>query len=97
MKKISTNVKETTVVAHNMKSYDGQFFLSHMVKMGLEPKLILNGSKLMLFSSKNLTFKDSLNFLPMPLSGMPKALNLGDQFKKGGSPTCSTDQRTGGI
>ena len=37
-----------TAVAHNSKSYNNYFFLSYLVQNGSVPKLVYNGSKIML-------------------------------------------------
>ena len=36
-----------TVVAHNAKSYDNYFLLDYVIKQGMVPELIYNGSKVM--------------------------------------------------
>ena len=72
-------------VAHNLRSFDGHFLLSYMIGHGLEPSdIIYSGSKIMFFTIKklNMKFIDSLNFLPMALSALPKAFGL-TTLKKG--------------
>ena len=74
------------VVAHNMKGYDGYFLLEYLVDQSLRPdKIIYNGSKIMYMTvERDLHIKviDSLNFLPMKLSALPKAFGL-HELKKG--------------
>ena len=80
-------------VAHNMKGYDGYFLLEYLIDQSMRPdKIIYNGSKIMYMTvERNLHIKyhikviDSLNFLPMKLSALPKALGL-EELKKGWFP-----------
>ena len=76
-------------IAHNMKGYDGYFLLEYLIDQSMRPdKIIYNGSKIMYMSvEKDLHIKviDSLNFLPMKLSALPKAFGL-KELKKGWFP-----------
>ncbi len=76
-------------VAHNMKGYDGYFLLEYLIDNAMRPdKIIYSGSKIMYMTvEKNLHIKiiDSLNFLPMKLSALPKAFGL-NELKKGWFP-----------
>ncbi|GLV33252.1 hypothetical protein CBL_08420 [Carabus blaptoides fortunei] len=49
----------------------------------MKPKLVMNGTKIMLMEIDNVRFIDSINFLPMLLSGLVKALDLPPTIKKG--------------
>ena len=77
------------VVAHNMKSYDGYFLLEYLIDQSMRPdKIIYSGSKIMYMTvERDLHIKviDSLNFLPMKLSKLPKAFGL-KELKKGWFP-----------
>jgi hypothetical protein len=77
------------VVAHNMKGYDGYFLLEYMIDNSMRPdKIIYSGSKILYMAlEKDLHIKviDSLNFLPMKLSALPKAFGL-NELKKGWFP-----------
>ena len=77
------------VVAHNMKGYNGYFFLEYLIDQSMRPdKIIYNGSKNMYMTvERNLHIKviDRLNFLPMELSALPKAFGL-EELKKGWFP-----------
>ena len=77
------------VVAHNMKGYDGYFLLEYLIDQSMRPdKIIYNGSKVMYMTvERNLHIKviNSLNFLPMKLSALPKAFGL-EELKKGWFP-----------
>jgi hypothetical protein len=77
------------VVAHNMKGYDGYFLLEYLIDNSIRPdKVIFSGSKIMYMTvERDLHIKviDSLNFLPMKLSTLPKAFGL-DELKKGWFP-----------
>ncbi len=77
------------VVAHKMKGYDGYFILEYLIDNSVRPdKIIYSGSKIMYMTvEKDLHIKimDSLNFLPMKLSALPKAFGL-NELKKGWFP-----------
>lgn len=79
--------KHYTAIAHNMKSFDGQFILKWMLDQGLQPAVIPNGSKLMSIEIQCLDLRiiDSFNFLPMGLSKMPSTFGL-TELKKGYFP-----------
>lgn len=74
----STRFKGYTMIAHNMKSFDGCFILQYMAENGIKPVPILSGLKIMALEVKglNIRFIDSLNFLPMPLASFEKAFGL---------------------
>jgi len=80
------NFSQTICIAHNSQSFDCQFVLKYMVeKLLLEPKLILNGTKIILMTIEKVKFVDSLNYLHMPLSALPKAFGL-PELEKGTFP-----------
>ena len=76
------------VVAHNLQSYDAYFVLQETYKEMLIPKLIMRDSKVlsMSFEQHDITFIDSLNFVPLPLSGFRKAFGLSTEMEKGDFP-----------
>lgn len=77
------------VMAHNGRSYDFQFILSHCVNNGIFPEIIYTGSKITTMKigeGVGLRFIDSLNFLPMALKKLPTALGLSQGLKKGEFP-----------
>jgi hypothetical protein len=67
-----------TVIAHNMRGFDGVLVLKHLLENGICPEIINNGQKIMTMTIKNcnLRFIDSFNFLPMGLAKLPKAFGL---------------------
>jgi hypothetical protein len=67
-----------TVVAHNMRGFDGVLVLKHLLQNGICPEIINNGQKIMTMTIKscNVRFIDSFNFLPMGLAKLPKAFGL---------------------
>ena len=78
--------QNSTVLAHNMKGYDGYFLLDYLVSQSIHPSaMIYNGSKIMFMQVSrglNIRILDSLNFLNMPLAGIPKSFGL-EELKKG--------------
>ena len=73
-----------TAIAHNGKSYDNYFLLSYLVENGSVPKLIYNGSKIMMLHLEkgyDIRVLDSANFVPMRLAALPKAFGLTEQAK----------------
>ena len=59
------------MTAHNFKGYDGYFVLQYMTKNGIKHNPIYTDPKIMTIkieSKLNMTFIDTLNFFPMPLS-----------------------------
>jgi hypothetical protein len=81
--------KDVTAIAHNAKAFDAHFILGYCVDNGIFPEIIFAGTKIMLMSINqgvNIRFIDSLNFLPMRLKNLPKALGLHGELKKGDFP-----------
>ena len=78
-----------TVLAHNMKGFDGYFLLEYLISNSIMPsKIIYAGSKIMHLQvdrGLNIKVSDSLNFLPMKLAALPKAFGL-EELKKGWFP-----------
>lgn len=73
-------------ISHNMKGYDGQFILSHLVNNSVEeitPTMI--GCKIIRIAYKNIIFIDSYSFLTMSLSKFPEAFGL-PEINKGFFP-----------
>lgn len=78
-----------TCIAHNAKAFDAHFILEYCLSNTIVPSIIYNGSKIMklhISNGLNITFIDSLNFLPMALKKLPKALDLGNDLRKGFFP-----------
>jgi hypothetical protein len=73
------------VIAHNARGFDGQFLLEWMQRKGFPPKSVLmRGLNIVTMDFLNMRLLDSLNFLPMALSALPKA--LGFDAAKGSFP-----------
>ncbi|KAL9977100.1 hypothetical protein ACROYT_G014471 [Oculina patagonica] len=66
------------VIAHNFRSFDGILLCEYFYKQCILPTLILNGAKIMSMDLEEaeIKFRDSLNFLPMPLKALPKTFGL---------------------
>jgi hypothetical protein len=60
------------VISHNSRGYDAQFLLKRFLELRWEPRLIMDGFKILSMVVENINFLDSLNFLPMTLKSMPK-------------------------
>ncbi|KAL5018344.1 hypothetical protein ScPMuIL_004066, partial [Solemya velum] len=77
------------VIAHNARSYDNYFILQCLVDQSVRPnKLFYSGSKIMYMQVEkdlHIKFLDSLCFLPMRLSELPKTFDL-REMKKGWFP-----------
>lgn len=69
-----------TMLAHNMKAFDGCFLMQYLGENGLKATPILAGRKIMSLEIKTLKIRviDSLNFLPMPLAALEEAWELQD-------------------
>ncbi|XP_029169631.1 uncharacterized protein LOC114939497 [Nylanderia fulva] len=72
-------------IAHNAKAFDVQFILKYIVenRVNLAPKVILNGTKIVVLTVGHTKFIDSVNYMPMQLSDLPKAFGLKDTSGKG--------------
>ena len=78
--------KGITGIAHNLKGYDGQFILNHIIKVGLKtPKLIMNGNNIMKLEFNGVRLIDSFNFMNFGLAKFPATFGL-QEMKKGYFP-----------
>jgi hypothetical protein len=68
-----------TIIAHNMRGYDGVFILKQLINNSICPQVIVKGQKIMSMTVPGfgLRFIDSFNFLPMGLAKLPGAFGLG--------------------
>jgi hypothetical protein len=86
----SQKFEGSTILAHNMRAYDGCFLLQYLIRKNVKPeRMIVNGTKLLTWYVPKFKIRiiDSLNFLPMSLGEMPKAFGLNlSTFKKGHFP-----------
>lgn len=78
----------TFVIAHNAGGFDAQFILRYLIeeKKTQLPSLIMNGTKIITMRVGNTIFLDSLHYLHMPLSKLPKAFGLTGGITKGTFP-----------
>ena len=75
-------------VAHNARAYDSYFIYHYIVSNGMKPSIIFRGAKIInlhIQNRLNIRFLDSLNYLSMPLSQLPKSFGL-RELKKGFFP-----------
>lgn len=84
----SKNFFGYTIIAHNMRAFDGCFLLQFMAENNLKPTPIFSGQKIttMLIPDLKIRILDSLNFLPMPLAQFPKAFGFENESVKGFFP-----------
>jgi hypothetical protein len=68
--------KRVIAIAHNAKGFDAHFILDRVIFLKWDPKLILNGLKIICMTVQHLTFLDSISFLPMALRKLPEAFGL---------------------
>ena len=71
--------KHSVVTAHNLKSYDGYFLMDYLIMNSIKHDTIFSGSKIMninIQSGLDMKVVDSLNFMPMALSKLPKTFGL---------------------
>lgn len=82
--------RKAVFLAHNSKGFDGHILVNAMLSLGIKPELVLQGSKLILFTDPDfqLRFIDSASFLPFTLASLPKYLGFTDS-SKGFFPTGS--------
>ena len=83
------------VIAHNFKGYDSYPILKHLNQQAIPYDVIYNGAKCMTLTTKTkerrkqfaieITFIDSLNFIPMALAKFPKTFGQ-DELCKGYFP-----------
>lgn len=75
-----------TVLAHNMKGFDGCFLLRYLLKHNFKVSVIANGLKLTSIhvASLNMRLIDSLNFFQMPLAGLVEAMGLENDVQSKG-------------
>lgn len=82
----SKHCRDSILIAHHAKSFDLYPVLEVLIdRHSIRPsKIIYNGSKIMymhIAQKLNLTFVDSLNFLPMKLAKIPEAFGLQELCK----------------
>ena len=79
--------REWICLAHNFSGYDSYFIVEELYKQAIQPRQIVNGSKLIAvyLPGDKVKFIDSLSFFPMALSNFPKTFGL-TELKKGFFP-----------
>ncbi|XP_020297865.1 uncharacterized protein LOC109862281 [Pseudomyrmex gracilis] len=80
--------KQIICIAHNAKAFDAQFILRYIAekRVELDPRVILNGTKIIVLTVERTKFIDNINYMPMRLSALPKAFGLRDSVEKGYFP-----------
>ena len=85
----SKHFKNIICIAHNAKAFDAQFILKYLVEespITEKPRVIMNGTKIIVMTVGRTKFIDSVNYMPMRLSDLPKAFGLRDTADKGVFP-----------
>ena len=77
-----------TIIAHNFRSFDGQFILRHMMKNNMKVQVIKRGTQLLEIEYARMKMKsrDTLNFCALRLDQFPKSVGLRDIAAKGSFP-----------
>ena len=68
--------RDVITIAHNAYAYDAYFLYNYLLQQSIIPNIIFKGSKIMychVSSALNIQLLDSLNFLNMSLSQLPKS------------------------
>ncbi|XP_020297690.1 LOW QUALITY PROTEIN: uncharacterized protein LOC109862147 [Pseudomyrmex gracilis] len=80
--------KQIICIAHNAKAFDAQFILRYITekRVDLDPRVILNGTKIVVLPAGRPKFINSINYMPMRLSALPKAFGLRGGVEKGYFP-----------
>ena len=74
--------RQVIVIFHNFKGYDGMFVLKYLYDTHREvTNQVTIGTKILSLSNGSLTFKDSLCFLPFPLSAFPTTFGITELCK----------------
>ena len=78
---------EATVLCHNFQGYDSYPILQFLYQNAVVPTIVPNGAKIMCLTIPHCKIKiiDSINFLPMALSKLPKTFGF-NELKKGFFP-----------
>ena len=78
--------RKVICIFHNFKGYDGMFVLQYLYEkhMTVEQQICI-GTKVLSLSTGDITFKDSLCFLPFPLSQFPSTFGI-EELAKGYFP-----------
>ena len=77
--------KGITALAHNLGNYDGYFVLEHLMKHPVKPDVVFSGGKIMKIHIRgqyNITFLDTLLFMPLPLAKLAQTFGV-PELKKG--------------
>ncbi|XP_043285730.1 uncharacterized protein [Venturia canescens] len=85
---INSKFEKIICIAHNARGFDSQFILRYLIEdqKTQMPTLIMRGTKIISMRVGKICFLDSLNYLPMSLSPLPKAFGFDDIVTKGTFP-----------
>jgi len=68
--------EKVVAITHKAKGFDAQFILDRAIFLKWNPKLILNGLKIISMTIQHLTLIDSISLLPMTLRKLTEAFGL---------------------
>lgn len=79
---------DTICFAHNFKAFDSMPLLAYIFGQNIVPELIMTGCKVMglMLRDQKIKFLDSLNYMPMSLKAVSKAMGLPVGLAKGDFP-----------
>ena len=76
---------DSLCIAHNAQGYDLHLIMDYVHNIGIKPKLIMNGLKIICLEACGLKFIDSLNFFNTALAKLPNMFGL-EEMSKGFFP-----------
>ena len=84
----SNAYKNSIFLAHNAGKFDNYFITRFLLQEGYKLNIVHNGGSVMFFTIRkfNITFKDTLMFLPKRLADLPKMFSIENQVCKGYFP-----------
>ena len=80
---LNNNMRRISILAHNLSSYDGILLADTLYELGHDPHVIMTGQKILSLTIKNkqISFSDSLRYIPYGLAKFPETFNLKEMCK----------------
>lgn len=75
--------RKAVFIVHSSKWFDGYIILNAMIELGLKPSITMQDRKVICIHEQDFDHKyiDSLSFLSMPFTSMPKVLGFENKVK----------------